>query len=465
MAYLIYSGCKPWPQQKPLNIPTIPSELSKALLVVLRMKNQSNSVAATKATFLLLSAVTIFVACAFAVSSFYFDLRGLLFVSIVSICPLIYFMFKFLRSSTKNESAKPAENRSAKDVFTADVEEKLLAFEQIGEYFGSSLKPADMFRLIGNRIGEIIPFDGCFLFLDSNTSDKTLKLAQVISEEPSYFSGLVVGADEGILGKAYGAKRSASDADLSFREKLFPQHFNASIASPINDREGNVLGVLALSSKTPGAYDKSSLLLLQAVVERVSTLINSSFNNQRNATTALTNVLTGLPNEAAFYLILEQQIAEAQRFSQKHALTVLCIDVRDFNKINQDHGHATGDQVLTYVAKTIKDQLRQMDFLSHPSGDEFWAILPGATSNIVELVIERMDRAFSKSIFTSTENVSIELEMNFGTATFKKDGETAMEMTQTALRRKALDKNPAAGEMQPVIPFPLRNQQMGEHPY
>lgn len=437
------------------------------------MKNRSgNSFAARKAEFFILSSASIFASAVLAALWFSFASQILLFAAIIAICPLFYFVYRYFRSAqirAEDMQASKPNAPSTKEIFNSDVEEKLVAFEQIGEFFGSSLKPADMFRLIGNRIGEIIPFDGCFLFLSNGPAsggpENILRLAQVISEEPSYFTGLAVSAKEGLLGKALAAERVMSDGELPFREKLFPQHFNSSIASPITDRDGEVLGMLALSSVKANAYDKSSLVLLQAIVERVSSLINSSFNNQRNNLNALTNRVTGLPNEAAFYLILEQQISEAQRFSQKNALTVLCVDIKGFSNFNQEHGHAAGDALLTHTARIIRDQLRQMDFLSHPSADEFWAILPGASSNIVELVIERLDRAFAKSRFTTPANAEVEIELNFGTATFKKDGETALDMTQTALRRKALEKNPTASDANAVLHFPLRNQQIGDHPF
>jgi diguanylate cyclase (GGDEF)-like protein len=141
------------------------------------------------------------------------------------------------------------------------------------------------------------------------------------------------------------------------------------------------------------------------------------------------------------------------------------MDIKDFSLVNEEHGHTTGDQLLTFAARIIKNQLRQMDFLAHPSADEFWAILPGATGDIVELVIERLDRAFSHSRFTLPSNTTIDIELHFGTAAFKKDGDTSSQLVQAALRRKTEEKDPIDPAMSPVIPFPLRNQQISENPF
>jgi diguanylate cyclase (GGDEF)-like protein len=383
-----------------------------------------------------------------------FAYRILLFSSLLISAVSAYFAYPGFRKDPL---------KTARAVFDPQVEEKLLALEEIGEFFGSSLKPADMFRLVGNRIAEILPFEGCFLFL-ANDSGDILRIAHSVCEDPPRFNGLIFNSREGLAGKAFTESRALSDAQFSFEDKLFPRHFKQSIAAPVS-YQGGKMGALALCRAGETAYDESSLLLLQAVCERISLLINSSFNNQRNAASAFTDLLTDLPNEAAFYLILEQQLAEAQRIPEKRALTILCMDIKDFSSVNQEYGHSAGDQLLNFTSRIIKNQLRQMDFLAHPSADEFWAILPGASEEIVELVIERLDRAFSQSLFTLPPNIKIDIELHFGTATFRKDGEIAQDLVRSALKRKSREKSFADPVINSVIPFPLRNTQITGNPF
>lgn len=108
----------------------------------------------------------------------------------------------------------------------------------------------------------------------------------------------------------------------------------------------------------------------------------------------MTDVTTDLPNERAFYLILENQIAEAQRKREDRPLTILAIDIKNFDEVNQKFGHAAGDRILNFVAHGIKDNLRQMDFLARSIGDEFLAILPTATKEVSHEVIARIQTGF-----------------------------------------------------------------------
>ena len=89
-----------------------------------------------------------------------------------------------------------------------------------------------------------------------------------------------------------------------------------------------------------------------------------------------------MPNERSFYLVLENQIAQTQRNSRERPLTVLAIDIINFDEINRRFGHSAGDRILYYAAGTIKNQLRRMDFSARTTGDEFLAALPTASEEV-----------------------------------------------------------------------------------
>jgi hypothetical protein len=68
----------------------------------------------------------------------------------------------------RNIEPKKSKEKLQKTFLTRKVEGKLLALEEAGEFFGASLKSADMFRLVASRINELIPFTTCALFLADN---------------------------------------------------------------------------------------------------------------------------------------------------------------------------------------------------------------------------------------------------------------------------------------------------------
>ncbi len=89
---------------------------------------------------------------------------------------------------------------------------------------------------------------------------------------------------------------------------------------------------------------------------------------------ALHDVLTGLPNRAAFEQAAAAAIIEAQKHGGTLALALLDLD--GFKHVNDTLGHAAGDVLLQQVAVRLRDCLRPSDILARLGGDEFVLVLP-----------------------------------------------------------------------------------------
>jgi len=88
--------------------------------------------------------------------------------------------------------------------------------------------------------------------------------------------------------------------------------------------------------------------------------------------------LTGLPNRVLLKDRIHKAIQNADRLSSKIALIFLDLD--HFKLINDTLGHNTGDKLLIYISKLLKEQLRESDTLSRLGGDEFVILLPNINS-------------------------------------------------------------------------------------
>jgi diguanylate cyclase (GGDEF)-like protein len=88
---------------------------------------------------------------------------------------------------------------------------------------------------------------------------------------------------------------------------------------------------------------------------------------------AYLDTLTGVANRRFTEMTLHSRLDERQRFGWSFG--VLFIDVDHFKKVNDQHGHAIGDQVLAMVAKTLSNSVRSFDFVGRWGGEEFLAIL------------------------------------------------------------------------------------------
>ncbi len=84
--------------------------------------------------------------------------------------------------------------------------------------------------------------------------------------------------------------------------------------------------------------------------------------------------LTGLLNRRAIEQSLAREAHRLQRFSEP--FSVLLVDIDHFKRINDQLGHAAGDEVLRQVAHTLMDQAREVDRVARYGGEEFCVLLP-----------------------------------------------------------------------------------------
>ena len=371
------------------------------------------------------------------------------FSAIIAVYLIFCFCIYMLQKSRTTAARETAWSHHS----GAFVESRLLAFDRASELFGGSLKPADMFRLVSSRIGELMPFRTSVLYLVDETRSR-LQIAEVAGENTEGLKGRSIRLDEGLAGKCFsGGAVEIGLHPWTEEEDFLAADTNAirsAVAIPLR-REGEVFGVLLLYLCSEPEAESTALSLFEAIGTRVAPLILNSVAFDRSIANALTDPTTDQPNERAFFLILENQIAESQRKRDERPLTILAIDIKEFDEVNAKYGHAAGDRVLSFVAQNVKKELRQMDFFARSSNDEFLVILPTATEQVSLQIMARIQTMFFANRLKLTEADAIQIELNCGWATFWNDGETAEQLLKTARLRKHQSKST---EPQKVLWFP-----------
>lgn len=338
----------------------------------------------------------------------------------LAVCALFYFWQKRNRHDSAFSGAGIAP----------DLDRRLEALDEANEFFTGALGPADTFRLVANRIKGVVEYRSiALLLLDQSRSHFVISEVEGVGVADQ--KGKVSGFDTGISGQCYHSQIvEIGREEFSRGDIALP-----SIAIPLI-REAAVFGVLRLNFDPKFDLENVDLSVFESIGTRVAPLILSSVALAHSQHNALTDATTDLPNERAFYLIVENQIAEASRNREVRPLTILSMDIKGFDEINQKFGHAAGDRALNFVAHTIKDNLRQMDFFARSQDDEFLAVLPTASKEMSSEVIARIHTGFFGRKLKLSETDSIEVEMNFGWAAYGEDGETVDTLLNIARIRK-----------------------------
>jgi diguanylate cyclase (GGDEF) domain len=158
------------------------------------------------------------------------------------------------------------------------------------------------------------------------------------------------------------------------------------LAAPLTSGDV-VIGAIVLSHRTPGSWSATTRRLLNGAANEASSALSRAYSHQAAEAQASTDALTGLPNRRYFD---EFCGLLARRRRSGDAVGVLMIDIDKFKVLNDDHGHATGDEVLRAVGGAIVSAVRGDDVPARYGGEEFVVLLRNPSPEIALEVGERV---------------------------------------------------------------------------
>jgi len=118
---------------------------------------------------------------------------------------------------------------------------------------------------------------------------------------------------------------------------------------------------------------------------------------------SVTDGLTGAYTHGYLHEILELEMQRA--LAGRSPLSVLILDIDDFKKVNDLHGHLFGDRVIKETAETIAACVRGDDIFGRLGGDEFLVVMPVADHETAAVVARRICQAFAKSGRVATVSI------------------------------------------------------------
>ena len=127
------------------------------------------------------------------------------------------------------------------------------------------------------------------------------------------------------------------------------------------------------------------------------------------------DALTGLLNRRQLEVVLAQEFDRAGRADRP--LSVAFIDLDDFKKINDQHGHLVGDQVLQAFANQLQGQLRGSDTVARFGGEEFVVLFPGTNEQTALEVIRRVLGAITQAPIVTVADTPLHVTFSAGVAT------------------------------------------------
>jgi diguanylate cyclase (GGDEF)-like protein/putative nucleotidyltransferase with HDIG domain len=322
-------------------------------------------------------------------------------------------------SRTSDESPAPAYLRQINN-----AHREVYALYEIARTFGSSLDIDDTVAVLVDKVGHVVPFDLCAVYLFDETKGYA-HAAHAAGRHADLVSGRAVAPGEGVVGFVLANRRPALHLDpaLDFTDLHLPagEGFHSMVALPLV-KDDQLLGALAVYASEERRYTDDHLRLLDTVTRLASDALSNAVQHAEAESNALTDTLTGLPNARSMYLRFEQEASRARRTGRP--FQVVMLDLDDFKQVNDTFGHKAGDQVLREVARLLQAQLREYDFLARYAGDEFVALVQELSEDQTEDLRERIEQAVGRFSLHVRGTEHARVGISVGSATYGRHGET-----------------------------------------
>ncbi len=159
-----------------------------------------------------------------------------------------------------------------------------------------------------------------------------------------------------------------------------------------------------------------------------------------------TDHLTSACNRAHFFEVAERECRRARRYHQD--LSLVCLDIDHFKRVNDTYGHPAGDEVLRAFSQVCMGLLRPSDTFARLGGEEFVALLPATGGTGALQFSERLREVLAETVI-QIAGQRITVTASYGCAALASKTETVAELLAAAdaalYRAKGLGRNRIVG--------------------
>jgi len=220
-----------------------------------------------------------------------------------------------------------------------------------------------------------------------------------------------------------GFKGSARDAAVAGQKRVDREGAKVeavrgdgfALAAPLKTLSDNVqVGSLSIGRAGIEFLNEERDVFLY-LLGQTSVSIENITTHEKVSEQAVTDELTGLPNNRAFRETIDREASRAERFD--HELSLIILDVDNFKSVNDTHGHLQGDEVLRLIGKLLLEEPRAVDEPARYGGEEFVVALPETgTDGAIEIAERIRVRLEAEEIPLLDGSGVLKVTASFGTA-------------------------------------------------
>ena len=323
--------------------------------------------------------------------------------------------------------------------------DRLLATIEFSKALVSAYDMETLLTAILSRIKAIIPAQNwSLLLIDPQTGE--LYFAVIVGLAPEKVKDIRLKPGEGIAGTVAQTGKPIFipdvDQDPRFAARVDSQtgfDTRSIIALPLIVR-GEVIGVFEVVNVAEERYFREKYLPhLTILADYVAIAVDNVRNLQKLEARTFIDEVTGFYNTR--YLIHELDRLIPQLLEQGEPFSVVFLDLDNFKKVVDTHGHLRGSKVLAQLARVIHGGLGPDDSLVHYGGDEFIILMPRRRRQEALETTRRLRLTLNQTVFLQDEGLKIKVTASYGIATLPEDARDREQLLLIADRAMFCSKD------------------------
>lgn len=286
------------------------------------------------------------------------------------------------------------------------------------------------FRMLAENMGDIVwKADSQMRFTYINDADRRIRgfareevvghpIADTLTEHGKELLAELATRRRGA--EAAGDKGRAMRFEVPQRCKDGGEVWSEILTMPLYDPDGHIVGFQGVGRDiTERKRREAAQASSQQALESQLRDAEKQTSDLREQT--IRDPLTGLFNRRYLNETLPRELARAQR--EGYPVAVSMIDLDHFKRVNDEHGHPAGDDVLKVLAALLKNGARETDIVCRYGGEEFVAIMPNMSLERVRQRVESW-RAELQAMAVPCGHTQVHITLSAGIAGFPDHGDT-----------------------------------------
>lgn len=317
------------------------------------------------------------------------------------------------------------------------------------------------FRMLAENMADIVwRTDSQMRFTYVNSADKNLRgfASEEVIGTPVLDNLTLQGRE--ILEQAIQKRRkieNSADKGAALKYEFPMRHKNGGAvwiemsSVPIYGGDGNIRGFQGVGRDiSERRWREENLLQSQQQLESQLSLVAEEKIALQELTTL--DPLTGLYNRRFLDAALPREFARAEREGKR--LAIIMLDLDYFKKVNDQYGHAAGDEVLKALAEVLKKGARESDLICRFGGEEFVAIMPSMSAEQALERVESWRRLLEEKPIVYAD-FKITITLSAGIAVFPEHGNSADQLLGLADEMLYKSKRDGRNRISVYVPEPI----------